>query len=67
MLPWPEAFDALGFPLQTDGESSVVEGLYFMGVHFLRTRKSSILWGANEDATVVARRIAARLGARPAD
>ena len=67
MLPWPEAFDALGFPLQTDGESSVVEGLYFMGAHFLRTRKSSILWGANEDATVVARRIAARLGAGPAD
>lgn len=65
-LPWPEAFDELGFPLQTDGESSVVAGLYFMGVHFLRTRRSSILWGANEDATVVADRIALRLGAGPA-
>ncbi len=65
-LPWPDAFDELGFPLQTDGESSVVAGLYFIGVHFLRTRSSSILWGANEDATVVADRIAARLGAGPA-
>ena len=66
-LPWPEAFDDLGFPIQTDGESAVVDGLYFMGVHFLRTRKSSILWGANDDATVVAGRIAARLGAGPAN
>jgi len=65
-LPWPDAFDDLGFPIQTDGESAVVDGLYFMGVHFLRTRKSSILWGANDDATVVAGRIAARLGAEPA-
>lgn len=66
-LPWPEAFDDLGFPIQTDGESAVVDGLHFMGVHFLRTRKSSILWGANDDATVVAGRIAARLGAGPAN
>ena len=65
-LPWSDAFDDLGFPIQTDGESAVVDGLYFMGVHFLRTRKSSILWGANDDATVVAGRIAARLGAKPA-
>ena len=62
-LPWPDAFDEQGFPIQTDGESGVVDGLYFMGVHFLRTRKSSILWGANDDATVVAGRIAMRLGA----
>ena len=66
-LPWPAAFDDLGFPIQTDGESAVVDGLFFMGVHFLRTRRSSILWGANEDATVVAGRIAARLGAGPAN
>jgi len=40
-----------------------VDGLFFMGVHFLRKRKSSTLWGAGEDANVVADRVAARLGA----
>lgn len=57
-LPWPEAFDDLGFPLQQDGASTVVPGLYFLGVHFLRKRKSSLLVGVGEDAAVVARRIA---------
>jgi glycine/D-amino acid oxidase-like deaminating enzyme len=63
LLPWPRAFDELGFPLQRDGESTVVPGLYFMGVHFMRKRQSSILLGMAEDASVVAERIAARLGA----
>jgi putative flavoprotein involved in K+ transport len=62
-IPWSDAFDEMGFPIQTDGESSVVDGLFFMGVHFLRKRKSSTLWGAGEDANVVADRVAARLGA----
>lgn len=62
-LPWSEAFDDVGFPLQVDGASTVVDGLFFMGVHFLRKRKSSILWGAEEDASVVADRVAERLGA----
>jgi putative flavoprotein involved in K+ transport len=66
-LPWPDAFDAMGFPLHTDGASTVVDGLHFMGVHFLRTRKSSILWGARDDAEVVAAGVAGRLGAGPAD
>jgi putative flavoprotein involved in K+ transport len=65
-IPWVEAFDPLGFPLQVDGASTVVEGLHFMGVHFLRKRKSAILLGAEEDAQVVADGIAVRLGARPA-
>jgi putative flavoprotein involved in K+ transport len=65
-MPWPEAFDPTGFPIQTDGVSQVVDGLHFVGVHFLRTRKSAILLGAREDAAVVADRIAVRLGARPA-
>jgi putative flavoprotein involved in K+ transport len=52
-LPWPEAFDELGFPLQRDGASTVVPGLYFLGVHFLRKRKSSLLVGVGEDAAVV--------------
>jgi putative flavoprotein involved in K+ transport len=57
-LPWPEAFDELGFPIQENGASSVVDGLYFVGVHFLRKRKSSLLIGVGEDAAIVARAIA---------
>lgn len=56
-LPWPAAFDDLGFPLQRDGESTVVPGLLFAGVHFLRTRKSALLMGVGEDAIAVARQI----------
>lgn len=53
--------DATGFPLTVDGASTVVPGLYFCGVHFLRKRKSSVLFGVGEDATIVARTIANRL------
>jgi putative flavoprotein involved in K+ transport len=58
-LPWPEAFGRYGFPVQRDGESTVVAGLFFVGVHFLRTRKSSLLVGVADDAAIVAGRIAA--------
>jgi len=57
-LPWPAAFDDLGFPIQTDGASTIVDGLYFVGVPFLRTRKSPLLLGVGEDAAIVARTIA---------
>jgi len=63
-LPWPEAFDAQGFPIQVDGVSTVVPGLSFIGSHFLRKRKSSILGGVGEDAAIVAASIAGRLRAR---
>lgn len=53
-LPWPEAFDTEGFPIHSDGDSTVVEGLHFVGVHFLRTRKSALLFGVGEDAGMVA-------------
>ena len=59
-LPWPEAFDDLGFPIHRDGASTVVDGLYFVGVHFLRLRKSSLFLGVGEDAALVAGAIAAR-------
>ena len=59
-LPWTTAFDKLGFPIQTDGASTVVDGLYFVGVPFMRTRKSPLLLGVGEDAAVVARLIADR-------
>ena len=55
-----DAFDDLGFPIHEDGASTVVPGLYFCGVHFLHKRKSSLLIGVGEDATIVARKVAAR-------
>jgi putative flavoprotein involved in K+ transport len=60
---WPAAFDDIGFPIQTDGASTVVAGLYFVGVPFLRKRKSPLLIGVGEDASVVAGMIAG--GAAP--
>ena len=59
-LPWPEAFDDLGFPIQRDGASTIVDGLYFIGVHFMRKRMSSLLLGVGEDAAIVARAIGER-------
>jgi putative flavoprotein involved in K+ transport len=58
----PGAFDDMGFPIHSGGASTVAPGLSFVGVHFLRTRKSSIFLGVGEDATIVADQIA---GARP--
>jgi len=60
-LPWADAFDDMGFPIQLDGASTVVDGLFFVGTHFLRTRKSSNLLGVGDDAAIVARTIARRL------
>jgi glycine/D-amino acid oxidase-like deaminating enzyme len=54
----PEAFDELGFPLHVDGASLAAPGLYFVGVHFLRKRKSSLFYGVGEDAALVADAIA---------
>lgn len=58
---FPGAFDELGFPIQKDGASTVVPGLYFIGTHFLRKRKSATLLGFGEDAAVVAEKISASL------
>jgi cation diffusion facilitator CzcD-associated flavoprotein CzcO len=59
---WVEVpvFDDMGFPIQTDGATSV-PGLYFVGVHWMRKNKSAILSGVGEDAEIVARQI---LGSR---
>lgn len=54
------AFDGMGFPIADDGASTVVPGLYFCGVHFLRTRASSLMFGVGEDATIVAGAVAQR-------
>ena len=58
LLPIDGAFDELGFPIHVDGESVAVPGLHFIGVHFLRKRKSSLLIGVGEDAAIVAERMA---------
>jgi putative flavoprotein involved in K+ transport len=54
----PGAFDELGFPIHEECACSAAPGLYFVGVHFLRKRKSSLLIGVGEDAEIVARQIA---------
>jgi putative flavoprotein involved in K+ transport len=59
----PGAFDELGFPVHVEGQSTVDPGLFFVGVHFLRKRKSSLLFGVGEDATVIASGVAKRHGA----
>jgi len=38
--------------------STEVPGLFFCGVHFLRTRRSSLLFGVGADAALLARTIA---------
>ena len=53
-----DAFDELGFPIHTNGASTIVPGLYFCGVHYLRKRKSSLLIGVGEDAAIVAQKVA---------
>lgn len=62
----PGTLDSIGFPIQSDGASSVVPGLFFVGVRFLRTRKSSLLYGAGEDASLIARKVSERHGAMAA-
>ncbi|HEX6231389.1 MAG TPA: NAD(P)/FAD-dependent oxidoreductase [Actinomycetota bacterium] len=58
----PGGFDVMGFPIQRDGASSAAPGLFFAGVHFLRTRKSSLLCGVGEDAAIVADGVRRYLG-----
>jgi putative flavoprotein involved in K+ transport len=54
-------FDDLGFPVVEDDLTTAVPGLYFCGVHFLRTRSSSLLFGVGADAAIVATAVAAGL------
>jgi putative flavoprotein involved in K+ transport len=51
-------FDDLGFPVVGEGLRTAVPGLYFCGVHFLRNRRSSLLWGVGDDAQIVVESIA---------
>ena len=56
----PGAFDEWGFPNHVDCQSTVAPGLFFVGVHFLRRRKSSLLMGVGEDASLIAGEVARR-------
>jgi putative flavoprotein involved in K+ transport len=56
----PGAFDEFGFPVHQDGASTVADGLYFVGVHYLRKRRSSLLIGVGEDASIVAEQVASK-------
>jgi len=49
-------FDADGYPIQTRGVTSVA-GLFFLGLHWLHKRKSTILLGVGEDAAYLAEQI----------
>lgn len=60
----PGAFDDLGFPIHVEGTSSAAAGLHFVGVHFLRKRRSSLLCGVGDDAAIVAGSIASALSER---
>lgn len=50
-------FDSFGYPVQSDG-ATAVPGLYFIGLPWLRTQGSGLLWGVGEDAALVAETIA---------
>jgi len=51
--------DADGYPIQTRGVTRF-EGLYFLGLPWLSSRRSGLLFGVGEDAVFLAEHIAAR-------
>ncbi|MCF2502087.1 NAD(P)/FAD-dependent oxidoreductase [Dyadobacter sp. CY107] len=48
--------DASGVPIHLDGVSAV-EGVYFLGLHWQRSRKSDILFGLKDDARFITDKI----------
>ena len=55
---WIDAapLDTFGYPVTVRGETAA-RGLYFLGLNFLQSRKSGIIYGVGEDAAHVAQRI----------
>src|SRR5215472_4704264 len=51
--------DADGYPIQTRGVTRF-QGLYFLGLPWLSSRRSGLLFGVGEDAAFLAQHIAAR-------
>ncbi|PWC05099.1 flavin-containing monooxygenase [Agromyces badenianii] len=56
----PGVVDDMGFPVQDDGASSRVPGLFFVGMPWMRTRKSPLLLGVGDDAEIVVGGLAAQ-------
>ncbi|MFT5447252.1 MAG: putative flavoprotein involved in K+ transport [Gammaproteobacteria bacterium] len=56
-----EVFDSLGYPVTHRGETAA-PGLYFLGLNFLHTRRSGIVYGVGADADYVAQRLHSYLG-----
>jgi putative flavoprotein involved in K+ transport len=59
----PVAIDETGYPVHRRGVTDR-PGLYFLGLHFLHTMKSGLLWGVGEDAQYLAGEIRLHLGTR---
>jgi hypothetical protein len=57
-IEMPDVVDDMGFPVQQDGASTRVPGLFFVGVPWMRTRKSPLLIGVGEDAAIVVEQLA---------
>jgi len=55
--------DESGTPVHVDGRSPV-DGLWFLGLPWLRTRKSAIVWGAVQDSAHIADQVIARTRTR---
>ncbi|MFF5791274.1 NAD(P)-binding domain-containing protein [Paeniglutamicibacter sp. NPDC012692] len=55
--------DDMGFPI-TDAGTSPNPGLFFCGVHFMRVRRSALMFGVGLDAAIVAASVASSRGRR---
>jgi putative flavoprotein involved in K+ transport len=64
-FPWLHGcpHDEDGYPAHEEGVAAV-PGLYFVGLHFLRARKSGLLVGVGEDAQRIARAVGAHARAQ---
>jgi putative flavoprotein involved in K+ transport len=58
--------DGDGFPIQTRGVTAF-PGLFFVGLPWLYTAKSGLIYGLSEDARFIAQRVAERADARDSD
>jgi len=55
----PARRDAFGYPIQRKDYTDS-RGLYFLGLHFLHTQKSGLLYGVGDEAAAIAAHIAGR-------
>jgi putative flavoprotein involved in K+ transport len=56
-----QLFDEFGWPVQRRGVTEA-PGLYFLGLHWLHTRRSSLLFGVGDDAQHVVSHLVGRAG-----